>query len=138
MSASPQWVGLIKTGVANISSANTNRDGTGTMSTVLTAGTNGSLITAILLQSAGAVSVAITAGMIRLYIDNGAGVIRLFKEVPVVAGTPTASVAGWSAMLTPANGHLPAGGLRLAPGYILKAATQVAESFNVVADYGDF
>ena len=133
----PLFAQSVKTGQALISSANTGRDGSGSMGTVLTAGGNGSVITAIFLQSAGAVGVAITAGMIRLFIDTGGGAIRLFKEVPVQAVTPTASVPGWSDMLTPGNG-LPPGGLRLQPGFILKAATQIAENFNVVADFGDF
>jgi hypothetical protein len=134
---SPLFAQSVKTGKVAISTANTARDGTGAMGTVFTAGAAGSVITSILLQSAGPSGVAITAGMIRLFIDNGAGVIHLFKEIPVQAGTPSASVAGFSEMLTPGN-QLPPGGLRLQPGFILKASTHISEIFHVVADYGDF
>jgi len=136
MGDSPVWAATPKNGIALINTANANRDGSGTLGTVYTAGSNGGVIDAIFLQSAGAVGVAITAGMLRLFIETG-GVARLCKEVPVTAGTPSASVAGWSALLTPGNG-LPPEGLRLAAGNILKASTQIAENFNVVAQAGDF
>lgn len=133
---SPLFAAAVKTWQGSVSSANTNRDGTGTIVTIGTAGANGSVITSIILQSAGASGVATTAGMIRLFIEGG-GTTKLWKEVPVQVVTPTASVPGWSAMLTAGN-QLPPGGFRLQPGYLLRASTHIAEAFNIFADAGDF
>lgn len=67
MSASAQYAASPKCGAVTISSANTNRDGTGTMGVVFTAGPNGARIDKLLAQALAAT----TAGMIRFFVTKG-------------------------------------------------------------------
>lgn len=121
MSTSPQYVGTPKNGTAQVTAANTNRDGTGTVVTVYTAGASGSRIDSLLIKAAATT----TAGMVRLYISDGAAK-RLIKEVPVVAVTPSASTPTWEAeVLWPA-------GLVLQATWSLHASTHNAETFNLI------
>lgn len=53
MSSTPVFVGTPKTWTAPVSTANTNRDGTGTIATVASAGGSGSLIERIRLKADG-------------------------------------------------------------------------------------
>jgi len=80
MATQAQYASVPKYGIGQVSTANTNRDGTGTLATVFTAGTNGSRIDAINLKAVGTT----TAGMIRLFIHDGSNA-RLLTEVPVTA-----------------------------------------------------
>ena len=75
-------------GKAQVSTANANRDGTGTLGTVATGGSNGTLIQLVRYQAA----VTTTAGMIRLFIDDGSNT-RLLHEMPVSAVTASGTVA---------------------------------------------
>jgi hypothetical protein len=117
---------------AQVSAANTNRDGTGTIVTV-TAGTpNGRRVDRINIKG----TVTTTAGMVRLYIDDGTNV-RLWKEIPVTAITVSASAAGFESSISPTDQFAP---LLVLPSssYILKASTHNAEAINVIALGGDF
>lgn len=121
------YAGTPRTAVAQVSTANTARDGTGTLSTVLTAGTSGSRIDDITVT---AVATS-TAGMVRLFLHDGA-TARLWKEVSVSAITPSATVATFTSSLF----NL---GLILQSGWSLRASTHNAETFNVlVTRAGDF
>lgn len=118
-------------GMAQISTANTNRDGTGTIGTVLAAGSNGTRIDLITIKA----TVTTTAGMIRLFIHDGTN-YRLWKEIAVSAITPSGTVAAFASILTPdTDGDLP---LILPANYSLRASTNNAETFNVIAQGGDF
>jgi len=118
-------------GMAQILTANTNRDGTGTLGTVLAAGGNGTRIDLITIKAI----VTTTAGMIRLFIHDGTN-YRLWKEVAVSAITPSGTVAAFAGILTPdTDGDLP---LILPANYSLRASTNNAETFNVIAQGGDF
>lgn len=123
MAQTPNYAALPSNGaLAQISTANTARDGTGTLGTVFTAGASGGRIDKLLIHATGTT----TAGMVRLFIDNGAGAIRLVKEVPVLAITPSATIPAWQAEVTFDIG------LELQANAILKASTHNAESFNVI------
>jgi hypothetical protein len=115
--------------VAQISSANTNRDGTGTIVSVVTGSTNGTRITRITIQAI----VTTTAGMVRLYIKNGA-VVALWKEVAVTATTGSASVPEFSSVLEFTGERA----LILPSGVELQASTHNAEAFNVFAEGGNY
>src|SRR6478609_2760997 len=67
MSSAAQYASAPKHGVALINAANTNRDGTGTLGVVFTAGPNGARIDKILTQALAAT----TAGMVRYYLTKG-------------------------------------------------------------------
>jgi len=131
MAASPQFVSAPKMGVATISTANTARTGSGTVGVVFTAGANGSRIEKIIICA----QATTTAGNIRLFLHNGTSYF-LFKEMPVIALAPAATVPSFSAVLSQEiETTLP---LILPSGYSLRAATEKGESFNIIAIGGDF
>jgi len=119
-------------GVAQISTANTNRDGSGTLGTVLTGATYGTRIHRITIKA----TVSTTAGMVRLFIGDDAGTpnIYLWREIPVTAITVSATAAGFSYILS-LQGEA---ALILPAGYTLRASTHNAETFNVVAEGGTY
>src|SRR5687768_13268335 len=121
MATTPAFAATPIIGRAQIATANTNRDGTGTMGTVATGSTNGTLINRIRI----AATVTTTAGMIRLFIYDGTNT-RLWLEIPVVAITPSATVAAFAYELAVSDLVLP-------NTYELRAATEKAETFNVLA-----
>lgn len=133
MSTAAQYASTPRCAMAVISTANTNRDGTGTIGTVLTAGASGSRVDRIDVQATSTT----TAGMVRLFIHDGTNA-RLWREVSVSAITPSGTVAAYAAAMSSNNGqdigYLP---LILPTGYSLRASTHNAESFNVIATGGD-
>lgn len=134
MAANANFSATPRIGAAVISTANTNRDGTGTIDTVFTAGTSGSRIDGIVIQATGTT----TGGMVRLFVHDGTNA-RLFDEAPVIAVTPSGTAPAFSTALgnnAPlATGRYP---LMLPSGWSLRASTNNAESFNVIALGGDF
>ena len=132
MSTQAQYAATPKCGVGQVSVANTNRDGTGTIATVFSAGASGSRIDAINLKAVGTT----TTGMIRLFIHDGANA-RLLTEVPVTTITPSGTLPSWEAQLN-TNTMTQVLPLVLPTGYSLRAATNNAETFNVIALGGDF
>ena len=132
MSSVPQYAGTPNCGIGQVSVANPNRDGTGTIATILTAGAAGSRVDAIDLKAVGIT----TAGMIRLFINNGV-TSRLLTEVMVNAITPSSNIPSWESQLN-TNTMSQVLPLILPAGYSLRASTHNAEVFNVVALGGDF
>lgn len=132
MATTPAYAATPRCGIGQISTANTGRDGSGTLGTIFTAGASGSRIDAVMLKA----TATTTAGMIRLYIHDGT-TARLLTEVPVVAVTPSATTPAWEAQLT-ANGLSDVLPIILPNGYSLRAAPNNAETFNVIAVGGDF
>lgn len=116
-----------KTAVGVLSAANTARDGTGTIVTILTAGASGTLVDDIVFTA----TATTTAGMLRLFLHDGTNA-RLLKEIPVAAITPSATVAAWTSSLSNQS-------ILLQSGWSLRASTEKAEAFNVsVTRAGDF
>lgn len=132
MSNTPQYASTPKCGIGQISTANTNRDGTGTIGTIFTAGAAGSRIDSISLKAVATT----TAGMIRLFIHDGTNA-RLLTELPVLALTPSATTPSWEAQLN-TNTMTQVLPIILPSGYSLRASTNNAETFNVIAEGGDF
>lgn len=126
MATDPQFAATPGLEHGQVSTANTNRDGTGTIATILTAGANGTKIEEVTVIATGAT----TAGMVRLYLHDGTNA-RLFDEFGVPAVTPSASVACWRQTRTYTNLVLPT-------GWSLRASTHNAETFNVECFAGDF
>ena len=112
-----------------VSSANTNRDGTGDLVDIITGGANGTRITRITIQAV----VTTTAGMIRLYIYDGSTTV-LWKEIAVTAISVSASVIAFAYALE----YLGDRALVLPANYVLRASTHNAEAFRVIAEGGDF
>ena len=127
MSTSAQYAATPRTAVAQVTTANTARDGTGTLATVFTAGASGSRIDDLAIVAAATT----TAGMVRLFLHDGTNA-RLWKEIAVSAVTPSATVAVFSSALN-------SQALILQSGWSLRASTHNAETFNVlVTRAGDF
>lgn len=127
MSTQAQYASTPRAAVGQVSTANTNRDGTGTIVTVFTAGASGSRIDDIVVTATGTT----TAGMVRLFVHDGTNA-RLWQEVPVTAVTPSGTVAAFTASLLNQALILP-------NGWSLRASTHNAETFNAIVDRaGDF
>jgi len=129
MALDPQYAASPKTGIVNISTANTNRDGTGTIGDVMTGGASGSRVDTVRVVARGTT----TAGMIRLYRYNGTTSF-LLKEIPVAAVTPSATVPAFNALVRFLDDdpcYLPSSSWKL------QASTEKGESFNVFADGAD-
>jgi hypothetical protein len=132
MATQAQYASVPKVGIGTISTANTNRDGTGTIGTVFTAGSSGSRIDAINIQA----TATTTAGMIRLFVYDGT-TAHLINEIPVTAITPSGTLPAWAAQLN-TNTMTQILPIVIPTGYSLRAATNNAESFKVIAFGGDF
>ncbi|MCW3071899.1 MAG: hypothetical protein JWO44_1789 [Bacteroidetes bacterium] len=116
------------TGIGTISTANSNLDGTGTLGTVLTAGTSGGGFKGCKVEAVTIKALVSTSpGMVRLFIQDTSSNKKLFKEVPVPYVNKSASAESFCCVINFEN-------LNLAPGYSLLASTQVAESFVVTAE----
>jgi hypothetical protein len=114
-----------------IATSNSNRDGTGTMGDVLTAALNGTRVDRITIIATGTT----TAGMVRLFLYDGVSASRFWREVAVTAITPSGTVQAFTATVSsPDTNPL----LVLPAGYVLRASTQNAETFDVTAHGGDY
>lgn len=110
------------TGTTLIATANSAMDGSGTLGTVLTAASNGTLIKTITVN---AISNT-TEGMVRLFIYDGSSSTKLIEEFEI----PPSLYSG----TYPAFSLSYAVNYNLQAGYVLKASTQNAESFIVIAE----
>ena len=127
MATAAQYASTVKSAQAQVSTANTNRNGTGTIATVFTAGSNGSRIDDIYIVATGTT----TAGVIRLFLNDGSNT-WLWREIIVAAVTPSTTLPVWTSILLDQA-------LILANGWSLRAATNNAETFNIqVTRAGDF
>lgn len=109
------------TGWATISTANPNLDGTGTLATILTAGANGTEVKSVWIKA----TTDTDQGMIRLYVDDRS-TKRMIKEIPVPANGIAAINPAFEARVEL--------DLFLKAGYSLVASTEVANTFNVIAE----
>lgn len=137
MSVQPQYAALPLSPHVNFSTANTNRDGTGTIATLLTARAPGTRVERVNIKATGTT----TAGIVRIFKrDNGltfnadgsvasysAGTWRLIGEVAVTAITPSGTVTSFEGSFAPTNG------LNLGPFEQLGVSTHNAETFNAWA-----
>ena len=114
-------------GMVKISTANANRDGTGTLGTVLTGATgSGTKVTSITIKA----EASTTAGMIRLYINNTSTTHLIFEQtIPAITASATVAAAYYS---------LPFFDMVIPSGYILYASTEKAESFSIIAFGGKY
>lgn len=141
MSVQPAYAAIPNAPVVNFSTANTNRDGTGTIATLLTARAPGTRIERVNVKAAGTT----TAGMVRIYkktnglARNADGSFasytgptwRLIAEIAVTAITPSASLATFEGAWTPTNGFT------MEDGEQLGVSTHNAEAFNAWVQAGN-
>jgi hypothetical protein len=120
----PIFVDTPKHPQVRIATANTGRDGAGTLGTLYTAGADGAFFRGIRVQAEGTT----TAGVVRIFIQAlGAGNNELIKELIIPAVTPSTTVEAASIE------WYPEGGIVLAGTDVLKASTHNAETFGVHA-----
>jgi len=130
MATDPAFTATPLLGFAAVSTANTARDGTGTIATVFTAGAAGARISSLVLQATGDPADSI----VTIFVDQGAG-FKLYDEVDL-ENSPAASttVTGYRTRRTYDD-------WLLEPGDILGAAITVALTAGVVnvwAHAGDY
>ena len=138
MSTQPQYGAQpIGFGPSSSGTANTARDGTGTINLLCTGRGPGTRVERVHVKAAGTT----TAGMVRLFkranglaratdgsfASYAAPAWRLIAEIAVVAITPSGSVATFETDWVPTNGHA------LGDGEQLGWAPNNAETFNVEA-----
>lgn len=126
MSLSPQFATTPKIGSARINTANANRDGTGTIATLITAGVSGTRVDSISVKALGNTS----QGMIRLFVHDGTN-YRFITEDQVEALTPAATDKTHESLI-----ELD-GGLVLPTLHSLRVSTEVDDTFDVCAFGGD-
>jgi hypothetical protein len=120
MATAPVFSVIPRVGLGQVSTANTNRDGTGTIATILTGGSSGTKITEIVVEATGTT----TAGMVRIYLNDGTNT-RLFDEFLVIAVTAGASTVVYRGSRVYENLTLPNN------SWSIRASTHNAETFNV-------
>ena len=120
MAASPVFAVTPRLSSVAVSVANTNRDGTGTIVSLITGVAAGTRINEISVQA----TVTTTAGMVRIYLYDGTN-YRLWDEVSIAAATVSASVKGIRVATTYNNLILPSA------SWQLFASTHNGEAFTV-------
>lgn len=125
MASTPQFTGTPRIATVQMTAANTARDGTGTLYTLDTGGTNGTLVSWIMFQAITSTS----AGTLRIFLNG-----QLFQEIATQGATPSGT--------SPAESHVVVFSfpqqLVLGNGQTLQAATNNAETWNVLGFMGDF
>lgn len=122
MADSPAFAVTPRLAAVNIATANTNRDGTGTVATLITGAATGTRIAEIVVQA----RVTTTAGMVRVFLFDGT-TYRFFDEISVAAATVSATVKGTRVSTTYNNLILPSA------SWSIVVATHNAESIDVTA-----
>lgn len=130
MATTPQFVATPNVGINDVSTANTNRDGTGTVETIFTAGANGSRVEEIVVKSTNDPADSI----VTIFLHDGSA-FWLFDEIDL--GNPaagSATVEAYRASRTYENLVLP-------NGWTIRAAITAAPTagvVNVICLGGDF
>jgi len=132
---SPIFVGTPKRPQARISTANTARDGTGTLTTIVTAGTNGDFYKSVHIQP----EVPIPSGdVVRLFVQaGGTGNNELMAEIQIPVCVPQTSGSGtppWPVLQ--AVDWIPPSGIVLGAGDVLKASTDQGKTYSVALEGG--
>jgi hypothetical protein len=122
MALEPAFAVTPRIGAVNIATANTNRDGTGTVATLITGAATGTRIAEIVVQA----RVTTTAGMVRIFLYDGT-TYRFFDEVAIAAATASASVKATRLATLYSNLVLPNA------SWSLVVSTHNAESIDVIA-----
>jgi hypothetical protein len=128
MATAAQYAATPRTAVGQVTTANTNRNGTGTIATIFTGGSSGSRIDDISIVATGTT----TAGVVRLFLNDGT-TSYLWQEILVSAITPSTTVQVFSYTLL--NQAI----ILASSSWSLRASTNNSETFNIlVTRAGDF
>jgi hypothetical protein len=108
-------------GMASISTANSNLDGTGAVSSVMTGGSDSTIIKKITVKATQTTSL----GMVRIFIERN-NMFWLLEEINVSATIQSTSQSAFE--------YVVFSGITLKNGDSIYAATQNAESFNIIVE----
>jgi len=122
MADSPAFAVTPRLAAVNVATANTNRDGSGTVATLITGAATGTRIAEIVVQA----RVTTTAGMVRIFLYDGTN-YRFFDEVAIAAATASASVKATRVSALYNNLILPSA------SWSIVVSTHIAESIDVIA-----
>lgn len=122
MATSPAFAITPRIASVNIATANTNRDGTGTVGTLITGASTGTRVAEIVCQA----KATTTAGMVRIFLYDGT-TYYLFDEVSIAAATVSGTVKGTRVSTLYANLVLPSA------SWSVRVSTHNAESIDVTA-----
>ena len=122
MATSPAFAVTPRIASVNIATANTNRDGTGTVATLITGAATGTRIAEIVIKA----RVTTTAGQVRVFLHDGT-TFFFFDEIAVAAATVSATVQGTRVSTTYNNLVLPSA------SWSVRVSTEKAESIDVTA-----
>ncbi len=133
----PVFTKTPKIGMCSVNSANTACDGSGTLTTLFTAGDNGSRIERIRYSNAQVAPAASSAMVIRVFITDTSGANpTLLTEIPLVTATRSATTVGAGGAYTFPNG------LVVPAGTIIKVTQSVyagvQDLMHYVAEGGDY
>lgn len=129
MATTAQYAATVQCAQVQITTANTQRTGSGTIGTLIIGGTNGTRVDDIYITATSST----TAGVVRLFIGDGTSLPRLWQEILVTAiASPGTSTQTF-------NTSLLNQGLLLKSGWFIAASTEKSEPFNVIVTRaGDF
>jgi hypothetical protein len=116
MAAAPAFAAVPKIGATTVATANTGRDGTGTIATVVTAASGGTQIREVDFKGLGTTA----AANIVLYLHDGS-TYTVLTEIPVTAITASTTTASYSSAIRFDNLYLPS-------GWSLRASVTVVQS----------
>jgi hypothetical protein len=122
MADNPAFAVTPRVASVNIATANTNRDGTGTVATLITGAATGTRVAEIVIKA----RVTTTAGQVRVFLHDGT-TFFFFDEIAVAAATVSNSVQGARVSTTYNNLVLPSA------SWSIRVSTHNAESIDVTA-----
>ena len=123
MATDPAFAVTPRMASVNIATANTNRDGTGTVATLITGAATGTRVAEIVVKA----RVTTTAGQVRVFLVENGTTFYFFDEIAVAAATVSASVQGTRVSATYNNLVLPNA------SWSIRVSTHNAESIDVTA-----
>lgn len=128
MATNPAFIATPRLTSVNVSSANTARDGTGSITSLITGAASGTRVLEIDAQCAATSA----AALVRIFLSTDSGSTwKLFDEIAITAATVSDTVKGNRNLATYANLILPNA------TYVLGVTTSIAQSTNVFALAGD-
>lgn len=131
MASTPVFsTGTNATNVVNVSAANTARDGSGSITTLVTGVASGTLVTRVHCHA----TVATAAAVLNFWYSSDSGTTwRLIGDLTVAAVTPGTTAAAWSGDFVPPGGSI----IVVGTTGRLGVTTTIAQSTNFAAIGGD-
>lgn len=123
MASEPAFAVTPRIGTVNIATANTNRDGTGTIGTLITGASTGTRIAEIVVKGVGTT----TGGMVRVFLYDGT-TYYLFDEISIAA-VPTPGATTQTTRVSTLYNNL----ILPNASWSIRVSTHNAESINVAA-----